>query len=176
MTTDAVRAVLEQMNAAMSDPSEFDVETFRAAAEAYPGPDRSVAVAAVEDHHIAGPGGSLALRLYRPTLDDRQPVIVYLHGGGYILGGLDSHDVICRSLAVGTASTVCAVDYRLAPEHPFPAALDDVYATVEWIHSEARSTGIDPTRIAIGGDSGGATIAVGAALRCRDTKDRKSVV
>lgn len=164
-----VRAVLDQMNAAMPAASDFDVSAFRAAVQAQKAPLSTTVLAAIDNQAIPGPGGPLPLRIYRPNLDKGQPVVLYFRGGGFIQSGLDSHDEVCRRLAVGTGSTVCAVDYRPAPEHPFPAAVDDAYAAVEHIHREATSLGLDRTRIAVAGDSAGAAIAAGTALRCRDT-------
>jgi acetyl esterase len=164
-----VRAVLDQMNAAMPAASDFDVTAFRAAVEAQPAPPSTTTLAAIDNRSIPGPGGPLPLRLYRPNLDQGQPVILFFRGGGFIQRGLDSHDETCRRLAVSTHSTVCAVDYRPAPEDPFPAAVDDAYAAVEHIDREASSLGLDRTRIAVAGDSAGAAIAAGTALRCRDT-------
>jgi acetyl esterase len=163
-----VRAVLDQMNAAMPAATGFDVAAFRAGVESHAAPPSTITLAAIDDQSIPGPGGPLSLRLYRPNLDQRQPVILFFRGGGFIQRGLDSHDELCRRLAVSTDSTVCAVDHRPAPEHPYPAAVDDAYAAAEHIEREASSLGLDPTRIAVAGDSSGAAIAAGTALRCRD--------
>jgi acetyl esterase len=96
------------------------------------------------------------------------PVLVYFHGGGFVLGNLDTHDSVARSLAVGADCLVMSVDYRLAPEHRFPAAVDDCLAAVRWIERHAVEIGADPTRIAVGGDSAGGNLATVVALRLRD--------
>lgn len=113
-------------------------------------------IGAVTDRTIDGPGGPLALRFYTPRgLTGKAPALVYIHGGAWIFGDLDSHDAVCRFLAEEAQVRVVAVDYRLAPEAPFPAAFDDVWAAWTWITSHAQGIGIDPDRIAVGGDSAG---------------------
>lgn len=99
------------------------------------------------------------VRLYRPSASTRLGLLVYLHGGGWVLGGLDSHDDVCRKLARSMGHAVLSVDYRLAPEAPFPAAVEDSMRALRWAHSHAHELGIDPTRIAIGGDSAGGNLA-----------------
>lgn len=117
-------------------------------------------VGAVTDRTIDGPGGPLPLRFYTPRgLSGRSPALLYFHGGGWIYGNLDSHDATCRFLAEEAQVRVVAVDYRLAPEAPFPAAVDDALAAWTWIADNAQGLGIDPTRIAVGGDSAGGNLA-----------------
>lgn len=163
-----VSALLEQMSASLPAPADFDVAAFRSMVDDHPTPPSSITLAAVDDTTIPGPGGPLPLRLYRPTLDRRQPAIVFVHGGGFIQRGLDSHDEMCRRLASGTSSVVVAVDCRPAPEHPYPAAVDDTYATLLHVDSECHTLGLDPSRLAVAGVSSGGAIAAGTALRCRD--------
>lgn len=103
-------------------------------------------------------GGVLA-RLYRPNDRTDLGVVVYLHGGGWVIGDLESHDAVCRSLANGSGNAVVSVDYRLAPEHPFPAALEDSVTALRWVHANAEALGCRNDRIAIGGDSAGANLA-----------------
>jgi acetyl esterase len=122
----------------------------------------------VEERTIPGPGGRLRLRIYRPTASEPLPVLVWLHGGGWVVGSLDSHDPVCRHLAVTTPSIVVAPDYRLAPEHRFPAGLEDAWAALAWTVSEAAGLGGDPARVAVGGDSAGGNLAAVAARRARD--------
>lgn len=98
-------------------------------------------------------------RLYRPTAATDTGLLVYYHGGGWVIGGLDSHDNVCRSLAVKSGHAVLAVDYRLAPEHPFPAAAEDALCALRWAYENAAELGIDPDRIAVGGDSAGGNLA-----------------
>ncbi len=130
------------------------------------------AVGQVEAHTVAGPDpnrGPIALRLYRPLEGSTpSPALVYFHGGGWTIGDLDTHDVLCRQLCLAAGVTVLAVDYRLGPEHRFPAAIDDALAAVRWVQHEAASLGIDGSRIALGGDSAGGNIAAVLPLLLRD--------
>jgi len=133
-----------------------------------PPPDE---VAEVRDLSIPGPGGPLALRLYRGADTSEAaalPALLFLHGGGWVLGDLDSHDGICRRLANLAACRVVAVDYRLAPEHRFPAAIDDAAAALAWVAANATALGIDPARLAVGGDSAGGNLAAVLAIMGRD--------
>jgi acetyl esterase len=126
------------------------------------------AVADIADHRIPGPGGPIAVRLYDPGLAAPAPCLIYCHGGGFVLGGLESHDRVCRELALAGRVKVAAVDYRLAPEHRFPAALEDCVAAVEAVAAEAGAWGVDPARLAIGGDSAGGNLALAVLLALRD--------
>ncbi len=128
-------------------------------------------LARVADLRAPGPAGDIPVRLYRPlgTADaDRLPALVYFHGGGWTIGDLDTHDVVCRQLADFTPCAVVSVDYRLGPEHKFPAAVDDAVAAARWVAREADRLGIDARRIAVGGDSAGGTLAAVVALLARD--------
>jgi acetyl esterase len=125
---------------------------------------------AVRDLTIPGPAGGIPARLYRKLDPATQAGLIYLHGGSWYLGGLDSHESITAELAERAGITVVAVDYRLAPEHPFPAAYDDALAALEWIAGEAATLGIDPARLGVGGDSAGGNLAAGVALAARDRK------
>ena len=127
-------------------------------------------VAESRDITIDGPGGSLALRVYRGIGAPEQaaPALLYLHGGGWVLGDLASHDGLCRRLANLAGCRVVAVDYRLAPEHAFPAALDDAVAAWRWLGGNTAALGIDPARLAVGGDSAGGNLAAVLALMGRD--------
>jgi acetyl esterase/lipase len=117
-------------------------------------------VAAVEDREIPGPGGPLALRLYAPAgAEGLLPGLVFFHGGGWVAGGLDTHDGLCRRIANRAGCRLIAVDYRLALEHPFPAAVDDCLAATRWASDHARALGIDPARLMVGGDSAGGGLA-----------------
>lgn len=119
-------------------------------------------VAGVEDDEIDGPAGPIRIRVYRPV-DDRGGVVTYLHGGGWVLGDLDTHDPVCRKVAGETGSVVVAVDYRLAPEHPHPVPLGDAVAGLRWTHAAF------PDRpLAVAGDSAGASLAAGVAILARD--------
>jgi len=112
--------------------------------------------------------GAVAVRAYRPVLEETLPALVFFHGGGWTIGDLDTHDVVCRQLAVGARCAVFSVDYRLAPEHPFPAAVDDCFFATEQIWKSANSLKVDPNRIAVGGDSAGGNLAAVVALMARD--------
>jgi acetyl esterase len=128
-------------------------------------------VTLVRDLAMPGPGGPIPLRLYRPlgsSGSDALPVLVYYHGGGWVIGDLDTHDTLCRQLANGAGCAVVAVDYRMGPEHRFPAAVDDSVAALQWIHANAASLALDPARIAVGGDSAGGNLAAVVAIAARD--------
>jgi acetyl esterase len=111
------------------------------------------------------------LRLYRPQALGEKPVLVYFHGGGWTMGDLDTHDVLCRQLCAAADVAVVAVDYRLGPEHRFPAAVDDCLAATRWVRQHAAGLGLDATRLALGGDSAGGNLAAVTALLMRDAGD-----
>jgi acetyl esterase len=121
----------------------------------------------VADLTIPGPGGELPLRVYRPSGDKPLPALLYFFGGGWVLGTIDTADGISRSLANCSGAVVVVVGYRLAPEHPFPAAIDDCYAAVRWVAEHAGEIGADPACLAVGGDSAGGNLAAGVTLRAR---------
>jgi len=126
-------------------------------------------VARVSDHAIPGPAGALAARAYLDAPDDEpRPVVLWLHGGGHTIGSIDSYDAVCRRLARLSGCLVVSLDYRLAPEHRFPAALEDAWAALEWLAANARGLGGDPGRIAVAGDSAGGNLAAVCALLARD--------
>jgi len=129
-----------------------------------------ITMAEVRDLSASGPSGPIGLRLYRPsTAPQPAPLLVYYHGGGWVIGDLDTHDVLCRELAHHAGCAVVAVDYRLAPEHRFPAAVDDSLAATRWVLEQAGSLGVDATRFALGGDSAGGNLATVTALGLRDS-------
>jgi acetyl esterase len=128
-------------------------------------------VAQVRELAAQGPHGRIPLRLYRPigsVKDTLLPVLVYFHGGGWVIGDLDTHDTLCRELANGSGACVVSVDYRLAPEHRFPAAVDDAFAATRWVHDHAAELNVDRKRIAVGGDSAGGNLAATVAILARD--------
>ncbi len=127
-----------------------------------------VAVAKVEEMKIPGPGGEIPIRVYWPTQDGSLPVLVYYHGGGWVIGDLDTNDSVCRQFANKVPAVVVSVDYRLAPEHRFPAAVDDSYAALEWVHRNGGRLNADPSRIAVAGGSAGGNLAAAVALMARD--------
>jgi acetyl esterase/lipase len=125
-------------------------------------------VAHVEDRTIHGPALQIPIRIYTPEGSGPLPVLVYLHTGAWILGGLDLQDPLCRRITNLAGCIVVAVDYRLAPEYPFPAAVEDSFAATQWVVAHATEFGGDPARIAIGGDSAGGNMATVVALMARD--------
>lgn len=125
-------------------------------------------VATIAERSIAGPGGPLRLRVYTPAGSGPFPLMVFFHGSGFVLCSLDTHDGLCRNLSAGIGCVVASVDYRLAPEHKFPAGPDDCLAATRWAAAHAAELGIDPTRIMLAGDSAGGTMAAVTALRVRD--------
>ncbi len=131
------------------------------------------AVAQTRDFSIPGPGGAIAMRSYRPIGSQATtslPALVFYHGGGWTIGDLDTHDVLCRQLSNQSGCAVFAVDYRMGPEHKFPAAVDDCWSATRWVVEQASSLNIDPSRIAVGGDSAGGNLAAVIALMARDSQ------
>ena len=122
----------------------------------------------VEDRTIPGTGGDIAIRVYRPSDEPSLPVIVYLHGGGWVLGSIGDYDSILRPVANRAEAIVVAVDYRLAPEHRFPAAFDDAWTATKWVSGHAAELGGDPRRVAVMGDSAGGNLAAAIASMARD--------
>lgn len=128
-------------------------------------------VASVRDVAVPGPAGNIMLREYRPAGSSAAqvlPALVYFHGGGWVIGDLDTHDVLCRELANGAGCAVYAVDYRMGPEHRFPAAIDDALAATRWVFAHASALALDPARVALGGDSAGGNITAAVTLSLRD--------
>src|SRR5215471_17716196 len=126
------------------------------------------AVALVENCTIPGPLGEIPVRIYTPQGSGPFPVLVFFHGGGWVICNLDTHDALCRSLTNSSACVVVSVDYRLAPEHRFPAAPGDCYAATRWVANHRTALNIDATRIAVGGDSAGGNLAAVVAQMARD--------
>jgi len=163
------QAVLDAMNeAGLGDfAGQSPEEVRRASAERPPlppGPDVQV-----ENRQVPGADGPIDARIYRPLgADGVLPALVYAHGGGFVLGDLDGHDAVCRQLTVDVGCCVISLDYRLAPEAKFPAAPEDCYAATCFVHSHAAELGIDPVRIAVGGDSAGANLSTVVATLARD--------
>jgi acetyl esterase len=130
-------------------------------------------VAELRDLGIPGPGGDIPVRLYRPqgsSAEDVLPVLVYFHGGGWTIGSIESHDPTARRLANRAGVAVVSVDYRLGPEHPFPAAVEDAFAATQWIADNGAELGVDGSRLAVGGDSAGGNLAAVVALLARDAR------
>jgi acetyl esterase len=132
-------------------------------------------IAETRDLEASGPLGPIPLRLYHPMpaaqRSSAPPVLVYYHGGGWVIGDLDTHDTLCRQLANASGCAMVAVDYRMGPEHRFPAAVDDCIAATRWVRDHAKDLGVDGTRIAVGGDSAGGNLAAVVAIAARDAGD-----
>ncbi len=160
--------VLDMINSAPPLDLAGDPAEARAFFDQMNVPTAATPVARVEDRTIPGPGGDLPVRIYTPEDSGRHPALVYFHGGGFVIGSLDTHDGTCRDLARGAECVVVSIDYRLAPENPFPAAPEDCYAATAWVAEHAEEIGADPARVAVGGDSAGGNLAAVVALMARD--------
>lgn len=126
-------------------------------------------IAFVTDAQAEGPAGAVPLRIYHPEPDEARPLLVYLHGGGHMAGSIEVYDPICRKLALATGRVIVSVDYRLAPEHPYPAGIDDAEATLRQVFSLLETRGINfQRRLALGGDSGGGAMSATLAHRLQD--------
>ncbi|MGW6730025.1 alpha/beta hydrolase [Nocardia sp. NPDC055029] len=165
-----VAAMLAALDAGFPDVATMEAAEVRAAIRARRAPlQRLPDMREARDLTIDGPGGPLPLRVFRPHHEGAAlPVIVFAHGGGFVFCDLDSHDEFCRSMAVGVGAVVISVDYRLAPEHPAPAAHDDMLAALRWAAENAGAYGGDPARIALAGDSAGGNLAATVAIAIRD--------
>jgi acetyl esterase len=164
------RFVLDQMAAQGGlEVQDQTPEQARAAFDAMRLPLPIEEVAHVEDRTIQGPAGAIPVRVYRSAAAPTPAAaLVYFHGGGWVLGSLDSHDGLCRALANKTNAVIVSVDYRLAPEARYPAAADDCYAATRWVSEHGAQIGVDGTRIAVGGDSAGGNLAAVVSLMARD--------
>lgn len=163
-------AVIDEMGwGPIEDLSLLSPELMRESIHAMAGMSgEGPAVERVEEVSIPGPAGSLRARLYAPQAEHALPMLLFFHGGGFVVGDLETHDAICRTLANEAACIVLSVDYRLAPEAPYPAAAEDCYAATKWAADNAEDLGGDAERIAVGGDSAGGNLAAVVALMARD--------
>ncbi len=166
----SVIPVLEAMNGNMAAIPQVPVEQIPLLRQGplAPPPPNPTPVARVEDRHIPGPAGEMLVRIYWPEGGGPAPLVVFYHGGGFVLCSLDSHDELARALCREAGAVVVSVDYRLAPEAPYPAAADDCYAALVWAVGHATELGADPGRVAVAGDSAGGNLAAVTALRARD--------
>ncbi len=167
MPVDAQFAPFLAQSSQMPPLSQIPLQVLRAGG-AMPRPAEPTAVAQVIDRTIPGPHGDIKIRVYRPHAEEGLPLLLFMHGGGFILGDLDSHDEAARVLTMKTGCVTVAVDYRLAPEYPFPAAPEDCFVALRWAAAHAHEFGADGTRIAVAGDSAGGNLAAVMALRARD--------
>jgi acetyl esterase len=153
--------------------SPTDARTFYRQRRTFTQPDPPE-VGAVRDLEARGPAGPIPLRSYRPAGSSPEavlPVLVYYHGGGWVIGDLDTHDVLCRQLCNLSGCAVIAVDYRMGPENRFPAAVDDAVAATRWVRAQAAALKVDASRLAVGGDSAGGNLAAVVALAARESGD-----
>jgi acetyl esterase/lipase len=171
--TPEVQSVLDAVAALGGPPPEEQTpEALRRAYVQLNGLATRAEMASVTDRMFPGPAGGVPVRVYTPsTAPGPRPALVHFHGGGWVIGDLETHDATVRALAAASGVTVVAVDYRLAPEHPFPAAVEDSLAAVRWVASPegASALGVDPARLAVGGDSAGGNLAAVVAQQLRDT-------
>jgi acetyl esterase len=162
------QVILDLINATgFGDVSTMQPDDVRTLMESMQVPS-GVHVDRVEDLVIPGSGGEIPVRVYAPSNDTPLPVLVWYHGGGWVIGSLETHDGLCRDLVDAAGCVVVSVDYRLAPEDTFPAAVDDAYAAVRWVSEHAAELGADPSRVAVGGDSAGGHLAAVSAMLARD--------
>ncbi|MFI6978770.1 alpha/beta hydrolase fold domain-containing protein [Embleya sp. NPDC050154] len=150
-------------------PLALDARAMRAGfARTWSMPERLPTVGSVRDATVPGPAGDIPVRIYAPEGPGPFPVLVWFHGGGWTIGCLDENEYACRAVCAGAETAVVSVDYRLAPENPYPAAADDCYAVVAWLRENGERWAVDGTRIAVGGESAGGNLAAVVALKSRD--------
>lgn len=149
-------------------PAEDQRKLAKAFYKKYPEP--AVEVAKVSNSTIPSPTGDIPVRVYYPSTAEKLPALVWFHGGGWVFGDLDTADDNCKNLAKGAGIIVVSVDYRLAPEHKYPAAMDDAYLATDWVKKHGAEIGIDTNNIAVGGDSAGGNLAAAVCLRARAEK------
>ena len=169
--TPAVQALMENIQRAGFPP--VHTQTIEQARQSYKIGVGATAhpplpMARVEDFTIPGPGGDMRARLWAASTEPDLPVLLYLHGGGFVIGGIETCESMCTVLAQHSGGAVVALDYRLAPENRFPAGLDDSFAALKWLAEHGHGKGLDRRRIAVGGDSAGGTLAASTALLARD--------
>lgn len=165
----AIAPLLAQMNKSPLDICKLSAQQYRQIADNIIPPSREPALEVVEELQLELAGRTLAGRLYKSAAE-KLPVIVFFHGGGWICGNLDTHDSLCRKLAQLTGAAVIAVDYRLAPEHAFPAAANDAFAACQWVLANADTLNVDASRMAVAGDSAGGNLAISACLQARGSE------
>jgi acetyl esterase/lipase len=147
------RLDLKPIEAMTPTEARTQMEMMAASRKAEPLPTKRI-----ENRTIPGPAGKIPVRIYWPNTTGTLPAIAYYHGGGHVIGSLDSHDLVARNLCGGAEAVVVSIDYRMGPEHRFPAAVEDSFAGLEWVHANAASLGADPDRLGVHGDSAGANL------------------
>ena len=163
-----IQYFLDQMNTMPLSMDQVTPEAMRSSESSGLMALQKEPVEKVEDRTISLAGRNIPIRIYTPKSEGPYPALVFYHGGGWVLGSIESHDAVCRELANLAACVVISVEYRLAPEHKFPSAVDDAYESLEWVASRAAELGIDPDRIAVGGDSAGGNLATVACLIAKE--------
>lgn len=178
MTLDPqVKLILDQINAIQMPPwNQINAQVYRGIANQSVNMDiQKEEVKKVEDRTLPLEGRDIPVRVYTPDGEAPHPALIFYHGGGWVIGNLDSHDSVCRTLANKAQCVVISVDYRLAPEHKFPAAVEDAYDSLNWVAMNAEEFDIDPKRIAVGGDSAGGNLAAVASIIAKEKKSPKIV-
>jgi acetyl esterase len=177
-----LRPMLEQIASARAREADAKASTAERRERIHAGMDQRAAavvesppVVARQDHRLSVPGGEIVVRSYRPPLPGSLPGHLYVHGGGWWLGTLDHRDAHCAWRAHDVGCVVVSVGYRLAPEYRYPIPVDDVYAALRWLSSQAGELGVDPDRLSVGGDSSGANLAAAAVLMSRDREGPRLV-
>ncbi len=169
MTLDPqIRAFLDSPMAQFPPPDQLSAAVLRAALRQFPAPVLAPAVHSVRDLSLPGAAGALRVRLYRPSSGHELPLIVFFHGGGFVICDIEVYDDLCRLLTRYSGCAVASVEYRLAPETPFPGPLEDCYCALEHLARNGADLGIDPTRLAVAGDSAGGNLATATALLARE--------
>jgi len=165
----SLQVVLDQLSAGGGPKlHELSPEQARVFFDQMQLPAPEVELDAVEDRQIPGPAGEIPVRVYRPRSERGLPALLYFHGGGWVIGSIESHDATCRELAQRAGCTVVSVEYRLAPEHRYPAAAEDSYAALRWVAQCGAEIGVDTRRLAVGGDSAGGNLGAVVAQMARD--------
>lgn len=164
----SIRAYLDSPMGQFPPLEQFTPEVVRELLRQYPAPVLAPPIHAVRDLRLPGAQADLLVRLYTPSAARNLPLIVFFHGGGFVICNVDMYDDMCKLLANSSGCAVASVDYRLAPEAPFPAPLEDCYAALKGLAAQGERLGIDPTRLAVAGDSAGGNLATATALLARD--------